>query len=75
VKEFDIHLEGIWHFNSLILANSREEAVKEALKVMNREPGTLLDLTTKNYWLEGEEGELKRKYLYGSYGSNVINFS
>ena len=37
MKEFDIFLEGTWHFYYSIEANSKEEAIKQAMKDMEEE--------------------------------------
>jgi hypothetical protein len=73
LEEFYIHLTGTWHFNSLILADSREEAVEEAIKVLDRETISLLTLTLINYWLEDEEEEGKMGPRIFPLKSGLIN--
>ena len=53
MKEFDIFLEGTWHFYYSIEANSKEEAIKQAMKDMEEESRSI-DLYHTNQWFDGE---------------------
>ena len=60
MKEFDIFLEGTWHFYYSIEANSKEEAIKQAMKDMEEESRSI-DLYHTNQWFDGEEEGIKKE--------------
>jgi|TARA_Y100000294_G_scaffold76118_1_gene71800 hypothetical protein len=54
MKEFNIHISGLWHFNCAIQAKSEHDAkikaFQEALKKMD-----LIELVPKRHWLDGQK--------------------
>lgn len=61
MKEFNIFLEGTWSFNNVIEANSKEEAINEAIQDVDYWARSL-DISHTNQWLKGEEKTRKRKF-------------
>jgi hypothetical protein len=72
MEEFSICLEGTWYFNYLIKANSREEAINQAIKDMDAE-SRCIELYHTNQWLEGEEEGLKKEIHIAHLESGSIN--
>jgi hypothetical protein len=72
MKEFDIFLEGTWSFYCSIKANSKEEAIKQAMKAMEEESGSI-DLYHTNQWLDGEEEGIKKAIHIVDLESGSIN--
>jgi len=55
MKDFHIFLEGTWNFNYLIEANSKEEAINQAIQDVDKYWARPLDIYHTNQWLCGEE--------------------
>jgi len=72
MKEFDIFLEGTWHFYYSIEANSKEEAIKQAMKDMEEESRSI-DLYHTNQWFDGEEEGIKKEIHIVDLESGSIN--
>ena len=41
MKDFYVHLKGLWDFDYQIEANSKEEAISKAMQEMDREAGSI----------------------------------
>jgi len=72
MKEFDIFLEGTWHFGYVIQANSKEEAIEKAIQDMDGESGSI-DLHHTNQWFDGEEETRKKEILIANLETGAIN--
>jgi hypothetical protein len=56
MKEFNIHISGVWHFNRVIQAGSEEEAREQIFLEAIHNSG-LIDIIPNNGWLDGEYAE------------------
>jgi len=72
MKDFHIFLEGTWSFNYGIEANSKEEAIDQAIQDVDNWARSL-DIYHTNQWLYGEEEECKKEILIANLETGSIN--
>lgn len=55
MKEYNVYLNGLWFFDYIIEANTKEEAIKKAMNEMELESGSI-DLTHIDQYVEEYDG-------------------